>query len=139
MQAQTNLILSYLRLSSQHVCKLREAYEGALPRECCGVLLGDLARRGAAVREVLSTLNAVSTPGGFAIPDHELEWVRSVAVRAQLSIIALFHSHPDGSSELSESDRVALRHSEWPWVILTQDPKTRDVQLRLYHERAVRD
>jgi proteasome lid subunit RPN8/RPN11 len=78
------------------------------------MLLGDVTRRGAMVREVLSTLNAVSTPGAFAIPDHEIQRVRLVAAEAHLSIIALFHSHPEGSSELSESDRAALHHSEWP-------------------------
>src|SRR5438105_672643 len=120
LRRDSKLMVSSLKLCSQHLLKLREAYEGALPRECCGMLLGDITRRGAMVREVLSTLNAVSVPGGFAIPDHEVRRVRMIAAETHQSIIAVFHSHPEGSSELSESDRAALCYSEWPWLIVTQ-------------------
>lgn len=108
---------------------LRCAIETAWPRECCGVLLGSRDGARMVVKRVVNTLNAVSTVGGFAIPDHEMRRVRLLAEKARLSIVAVFHSHPSGSTELSSSDRAALEFSEWPWVILTQDPTTCQLML----------
>jgi proteasome lid subunit RPN8/RPN11 len=108
---------------------LRTAYEAAYPRECCGVLLGVSTRTRLIVRRVINTLNAVSMIGGFAIPDHEMCRVRLLAANAGLDIVGVFHSHPSGSTELSSGDQAALDHSEWPWVIVTENPSTRDVLL----------
>jgi proteasome lid subunit RPN8/RPN11 len=132
-----------MEIPVEHRIQLQRACEAAYPRECCGVLLGITDGTRLIVRRVISTVNAVSTIGGFAIPDHEMRRVRLLAAEWGLPIVAVFHSHPSGSTELSSSDRAALAHSEWPWVIVTQNRTTRDVQLSLceatsYHE-AVRD
>jgi proteasome lid subunit RPN8/RPN11 len=102
----------------------------AAPRECCGFLLG--ASRGGrhVARRVVATSNPVAAPGGFAIPDHELRRVRRVAADAGLDILAVYHSHPSGSLELSERDREALAHSEWPWIVVAPDPAGDGVRLR---------
>ena len=123
-----------IEIATESSDALRRAIETAYPRECCGVLLGrsDAARM--VVQRVVGTLNAVSAVGGFAIPDHEMRRVRLLAAEAGLSIVAVFHSHPSGSAELSSSDRAALEHSEWPWVILTERAAPGEVVLTWFNQ-----
>src|ERR1700732_1348332 len=116
----------------------RRAVDAALPGECCGVLLGDSELGRLFVRRVLSTLNTSTTVGTFSIPDHEIRRVGSLAAQFREPIIAVFHSHPDGSRELSPADRRALACSEWPGVIVTPAARTDDVELR-YHEVQLTD
>jgi proteasome lid subunit RPN8/RPN11 len=113
---------------------LRSAIKTAYPRECCGVLLGRNDGARMVVHRVVSTLNAVSTVGGFAIPDHEMRRVRLLTAEAGLVIVAVFHSHPSGSTELSSSDRAALEHSEWRWVILTGRASPGEVVLTWFNQ-----
>jgi proteasome lid subunit RPN8/RPN11 len=121
-------------LSPKHRAELTRANEAAYPRECCGVFLGRSDGTCVTVHRVVSTLNAVSTVGGFAIPDHEMRRVRLLAAEAGLVIVAVFHSHPSGSTELSGSDRAALEHSEWPWVILTERAAPGEVVLTWFNQ-----
>jgi proteasome lid subunit RPN8/RPN11 len=118
-----------MEILPEHRIQLQRACEAAYPRECCGVLLGITDGTRLMVRRVVSTLNAVSMVGGFAIPDYEMRRVRLLATELGLPIMAVFHSHPSGSAELSSSDRAALAYSEWPWVIVTQNQATREVRL----------
>ena len=37
-----------------------------------------------------------------------------------LQMLEVFHSHPSGDRRLSAADHAALRHSEWPWLIVTR-------------------
>ena len=109
------------------------AYETAYPRECCGFLVGFRHTSGLVVQRILPTLNVVNVVGGFAaIPDIEISRVRLLAEEAGLAIVALFHSHPSGSAELSDGDLAALRYSEWPWVIVTKSSVTGDLLLAFY-------
>jgi proteasome lid subunit RPN8/RPN11 len=127
--------LGAIEIAPSHRAELRRAFEAALPRECCGVLMGKADGARSIVCRVVNTSNAVSTTGGFAIPDQEMRRVRRLAARLGLSILAIFHSHPGGSPEPSDGDRAALAHSEWPWVILTQDPSTREMRLSCVIQR----
>jgi proteasome lid subunit RPN8/RPN11 len=121
-----------MKISAEHHIQLRDACEAAYPRECCGVLLGSRDGTRLIVQRVVSTVNPVSTVGGFAIPDHEMRRVRLLAAEAGLSIVAVFHSHPRGSTELSRNDRAALEHSEWPWVVVTENCTTQEPLLTWY-------
>jgi len=69
--------------------------------------------------------------GEFEIPDHELRRIRAWAEDHELAILALFHSHPSGSLRLSAADRAALRHSEWPWLVVSHR-SGRSLKLALY-------
>ena len=86
---------------------LRSAIETAYPRECCGVLLGRRDGARLIVQRVVSTLNAVNTTAGFAIPDQEMRRVRVLAAEAGLRIVAVFSTAiPAAPPKLSSSDRV---------------------------------
>lgn len=119
-----------IAISAEFRAQLRRAVDAALPGECCGVLLGNSELGRLDVRRVLSTLNTSTTVGTFSIPDHEMLRVRLLAAQFREPIIAVFHSHPDGWSELSEPDRRALAYSEWPWVVVTPTASEGDVELR---------
>jgi proteasome lid subunit RPN8/RPN11 len=106
-----------IEIAARHYLELRQAFERAYPRECCGLLLG----RQGVVKRVVETINAVSLLEEFVIPDREVWRARQIAAQDGLKILAVFHSHPEGSVELSENDRKALACSEWPWVVLTAD------------------
>lgn len=121
-----------IEIAALHCDVLRFAKENADPRECCGVLFGVRDDKRLIVSRVINTINAASTNSSFAIPNHEMRRVRLLAALANMDIIAVFHSHPSGSTELSRSDQAALAHSEWPWVIVTQNPTTRELLLTLY-------
>ena len=123
-----------IEIAAEPYDALRRAIETAYPRECCGVLLGSSDGARLIVQRVVSTLNAVSTTGSFAIPDQEMRRVRVLAAEAGLHIVAVFHSHPSGSTELSNSDRAALEHSEWPWVILTERAAPGEVVLTWFDQ-----
>jgi len=96
--------------------QLADAYDRAYPVESCGFLLGWPRK----ITLLVESLNAVSLPGGFDIPDREIIRVRLIASNSGVQIKALFHSHPEGSTELSQNDCDALRHSQWPWVVITR-------------------
>jgi proteasome lid subunit RPN8/RPN11 len=94
---------------------LARELEAWRPREACGFLLG----RAAWAHHVAPTLNAASGTGGFAIPDHEVLRVQALAGSEEL--VAIYHSHPSGRTELSQGDRTALEHATLPWLIVTAD------------------
>jgi proteasome lid subunit RPN8/RPN11 len=114
-------------IAPEHRARLRRALDAALPRECCGVLVGGEVDGVLTVRGVLPTLNTTTALGGFSIPDRELQRVERLAAQSGERIIALFHSHPGGSTELSEPDRAALAHCEWPWLVITEAAAPGDV------------
>jgi proteasome lid subunit RPN8/RPN11 len=109
--------------------QLRRAHDAAAPRECCGVLLGERAAGAVVVRRVVETRNSATGIGAFAIPDEEMRRARVLATEWGLSIVAIFHSHPDGVGEPSANDRAALAHSEWPWAIVTVAAGADDVHV----------
>ena len=104
---------------------LTVAYDRAFPREACGFLLGVSENRGGRIRRELVATAVVlargaASHGEFAIPDSELRRITAWGEDRRLHIVALFHSHPSGDRRLSAADRAALRHSEWPWVVVTR-------------------
>ena len=125
-----------ITIGPEHRAHLRRAIDAALPRECCGVLLGADDSGVVVVRRVLPTLNATTLTGSFVIPGDEIRRVRRLAGQSGEAIIAMFHSHPGGPLDLSNDDRKALVYSEWPWVIVTEADMPGDVEFRHYGRSA---
>ena len=76
-----------------------------------------------------------SSPGdcdAFELPDYEIRRITAYARDLGLLVIAVFHSHPSGSIELSEGDRASIGHSEWPWVLVTRSAATQNLVLTAY-------
>jgi proteasome lid subunit RPN8/RPN11 len=119
-----------LYLSTDHRVALRRAYENALPRECCGVLLGNVCHGSILVRSVVPTLNPVGDRKSFAIPDFEIWRAGQTARKNGLSIAAIYHSHPSGNAQLSWADEAAVLLSALPWIIVTWDAAMQSLRLR---------
>jgi proteasome lid subunit RPN8/RPN11 len=95
------------------------------------VLLGPNSRGPVSATEAVVS-GSSSTHGEFEIADLELRRIKAWGHDHGLTIVAVFHSHPSGDRRLSEADRLALRHSQWPWVIVTRDSHHADVVLTGY-------
>jgi proteasome lid subunit RPN8/RPN11 len=108
----------FVSLSAAKAVATARAY--ALPREACGFLLGMQRDDGIAVTDVVVSRTSSAAYGAFEIPDVELRRVKAWGEERHLQIVAVFHSHPSGDRRLSDADRAALRHSEWPWVVVTR-------------------
>jgi proteasome lid subunit RPN8/RPN11 len=106
------------------------ARDRAFPAEACGVLLG--ARRGRRMfaSEIVVSRTSTASRGEFEIPDFELRRIKAWGEDRHLQMLAIFHSHPSGDHRLSAADRAALRHSEWPWLIVTRS-RARDAPVVL--------
>src|SRR3977135_1840308 len=95
------------------------AFDRALPLEVCGFLVGQRGPRGPQIMAIVIARGSTGEHGAFAIPDYEARRAKAWAEDRSLLILALFHSHPSGDRQLSESDRAALHPCAWPRVIIT--------------------
>jgi proteasome lid subunit RPN8/RPN11 len=84
------------------------------------------------VTDIVVARGATGERGAFAIPDYEARRAKAWAEDRGLLILALFHSHPSGDRQLSDSDRAALHHCAWPWVIVTRSSREPAISLAGY-------
>ena len=86
------------------------------PNECCGLLLG----RGTAVQFALPMANALASPTRYRISDAAhiecRRWLRDFA--PTLSIVGVYHSHPEGAAEPSPRDLAEAMYPEWLYAIV---------------------
>jgi proteasome lid subunit RPN8/RPN11 len=108
------------------------AFDRALPLEVCGFLVGRRGQRRLQVTDIVVARSATGERGAFAIPDYEARRAKAWAEDRGLLILALFHSHPSGDRQLSDSDRAALHHCAWPWVIVTRSSREPAISLAGY-------
>lgn len=89
------------------------------PRECCGLII---VRRG---RQTYFPGRNISAGGShFAI--HPQDYLEA---DTQGEIVAVVHSHPDGTPDPSEADLIACKASGLPWVIVSHPAgKWREIQ-----------
>jgi proteasome lid subunit RPN8/RPN11 len=119
-----------MTLEALHMLAL--AFDRALPLEVCGFLVGRRGQRRLQVTDIVVARGATGERGAFAIPDYEARRAKAWAEDRGLLILALFHSHPSGDRQLSESDRAALRYCGLPWVIVTRSSREPAISLAGY-------
>jgi proteasome lid subunit RPN8/RPN11 len=107
------------------------ACDHAFPLEAAGCVLGVRSDCGMVATDMVLSRAAAAGHGAFEIADHEVHRIKTWAAARDLRILALFHSHPSGSVELSTADRNALKHSEWPWLVVAHRPRSA-LKLALY-------
>ena len=134
-----------LRLPRAALDRMRQDCVARWPHEACGLLLGTGAGRRRRVRWVAPARNVHPDPRrGFAIAPLdalriERAAVASAAGRDQpgLAVLGVYHSHPDGSAQPSETDRadaVAVWPSDrpsWSYVIVAL-PRGRMADVRSF-------
>jgi proteasome lid subunit RPN8/RPN11 len=88
----------------------REAY----PEECCGVMLGSTNEKGKLVRRAQPLRNVASANRGSRYQLHNPDLLRAQREARSLgmSIIGIYHSHPDRGAGFSGSDLEAA----CPWL-----------------------
>ena len=100
-----------------------EEYQRQLPAEACGVLLGILGRRGEAARVEVALclrngLSGVAARRGFRLDPVELPRAEREACESGREVLGPWHSHPAGSAQLSQRDRVGA--GGYPFQFLMQ-------------------
>ncbi|MFN6516805.1 MAG: Mov34/MPN/PAD-1 family protein [Nostoc sp. CreGUA01] len=110
-----------IKFSEQHLQIIRSHAENIYPDECCGIILGYVANEGKTTVEVMPTENAWNTEAGaefsgertveskkrqYAIAPQVMLQAQKQARDRSLSIIGIFHSHPDHPAIPSECDRL---------------------------------
>ncbi|MBD2663714.1 Mov34/MPN/PAD-1 family protein [Richelia sinica FACHB-800] len=131
-----------IKLRKEHVQIINTHGESTYPDECCGVILGYLLDDTKIVEEVILTANAWSTEGDNFAEAENLETTRrryaiapQVMLKMQkearsrnLSIIGIYHSHPDYPAIPSEWDRLYA----WPVysyiIVSVQNSQARELQ-----------
>lgn len=86
------------------------------PRECCGLLVGTRARVLAAV----PMKNVARGRTRYRVDPAEHVAVRRVlrAIAPGISIVGVYHSHPDGRAEPSATDVTKALYPDWIHVIV---------------------
>jgi proteasome lid subunit RPN8/RPN11 len=79
--------------------------QGAYPRECCGFLLGQDFDGELMVDDVMPAGNVASDKGRYEIAPESVLLAERSALERGLSILGVYHSHPDGDRTPSDTDR----------------------------------
>jgi proteasome lid subunit RPN8/RPN11 len=111
-------MLQKIQIDERVFAMLRECMTASDLREACGFLLGSYDGETAVVKEAYSATNAAGRYGSFAIADYERYRIERLALRLDLELIAVYHSHPRGDGRLSEADQQCLGYSNLPWIII---------------------
>ncbi len=84
----------------------------AYPHECCGVMVGTLKDGVKSVTQVveIENLNRARAHDRYDLDPQGFMRAEKAAAKEGLSIVGIFHSHPDHPSRASETDRL---HA-WP-------------------------
>lgn len=112
-----------ITLSSEQIQQIHTHAEKIYPEECCGLLLGEIAEEHKIVTEVRETENSWNAEdfeflslrertkrNNFSIAPKVLLQVQKEARDRNISIIGIYHSHPDHPAIPSEFDRLIA----WP-------------------------
>lgn len=84
-----------------------------LPEEACGLLVG----KGDQVEQVVAVTNALHSPVRYRMEAQEqLEWLMWLDENHK-ELLAIFHSHPHGAAEPSETDLAEYYYPEAVMII----------------------
>ena len=109
-----------VRLSPEQLLAIERAAEAAYPEEACGLLVG-CSEPGGACR-----VNAVEASANVAEPPRTRRFEVDPKLRLRLerelrdssdSVVGVYHSHPNGSAEPSETDRSMIFEPDMIWLI----------------------
>jgi proteasome lid subunit RPN8/RPN11 len=124
-----------LKLSQEHLQIIRTHAASTYPEECCGIMLGYLANESKTVVQVIPTENAWSEEDSkrrrYTIAPEIMLKVQTYARDRSLSIIGIYHSHPDYPAIPSESDRTQA-WQEYSYIIVSV-PNGKALELRSWH------
>ena len=109
-----------VRLSPEQLRAIERAAEAAYPEEACGLLVGrSRPDEGYCVSAVEASANVAEPPRTrrFEVdPKLRLRLERELRESPE-SVVGVYHSHPNGSAEPSETDRSMIFEPDMIWLI----------------------
>lgn len=108
-----------LRIAPRDLARLEEEARKALPRECCGLLLGLEATDGWQVTELVTSPNVAPADrrDRFEIDPGVLIGVQKRLRAEGAAMIGIYHSHPNGRATPSETDLAQAWQTGKIWLI----------------------
>jgi len=107
-----------LQLEKAVIATIAATARSAVPREACGILLG----QGARVESVLVTSNVASDPTRhFEIDPAALVAAHKAVRCGGAKVLGYFHSHPNGLARPSATDAASSARDGAVWVIAAPD------------------
>ena len=91
----------------------------AIPRECCGLVLGRRGGEGAAITALHPARNCAEDSERFEIAPEDHFTAQRAARVAGLDVIGCYHSHPDGMAKPSATDLAGAGEENFFWLIAT--------------------
>ncbi|AFY76015.1 MAG: M67 family metallopeptidase [Hydrococcus sp. C42_A2020_068] len=120
-----------IRATLEQIQQIRAHAENTYPEECCGLLIGKIEGENKILIEVIATENSwdaeaaefLSVEAGskrnrFSIAPEVLLRVQKETRDRNLSIIGIYHSHPDHPAIPSEFDR-AIAWQQYSYMIIS--------------------
>lgn len=89
---------------------IKDHAEKEFPKECCGILIVFKGR----LRYIPCTNMSTTNNSQFSISSEEY-----MAAEDLGEVLAIVHSHPQGSSQASQADLVGCENSALPWIIFS--------------------
>jgi proteasome lid subunit RPN8/RPN11 len=107
-----------LRIAQAHLDVIRNHAQTEYPRECCGVLVGEMDGADKVVREVIPCRNAHASPQKrYEIDPAELVRIQREHRTAGNGIVGFYHSHPEHAAMWSERDLADAHWTGCSYVI----------------------
>jgi proteasome lid subunit RPN8/RPN11 len=123
--------MSVIEIEREQIEQIRTHAERTYPEECCGLLIGTIYQDKKILLEVRETENCwnaetaeflsvttASKRNRFTIAPEVLLQVQKETRDRNLSIIGIYHSHPDHPAIPSEFDR-AIAWQEYSYIIIS--------------------
>lgn len=108
-----------IETTSRVLQALRDAARAAHPRECCGLLLGEIGGGDARITQVVPTANVASDPlHRFEIDPAALIAAHRQARAGGPAVLGYYHSHPSGVAVPSATDKAGAARDGQIWAIV---------------------
>ena len=105
--------------------QLRDEALRAYPRECCGLLEGNISGEVAQISALHPMPNIATESNRFEIdPSSHIPLLRDLRGSGR-AVIGCYHSHPNGRGGPSERDRASADEEGFLWLITAVDAETR--------------
>lgn len=110
-------------LSRTHLSHIEAHAKSALPREACGVLLGAASDNDWRVSGIEASRNVAPQDrhDRFEIDPALLMRLQKASRAGGPPMIGVYHSHPNGKAEPSETDLTSSWQTGWVWLITAID------------------
>ena len=122
-----------LYISRTHFSRIEAAAQISLPRESCGLLLGGSSDKGWQVTGIEESRNVAPDDRNdrFEIDPSLLLKVQKAARAGGARMVGVYHSHPNGGAEPSQTDIESSWQTGMIWMITAIDDKNVDTRAYL--------